>query len=82
MGNLKIEIFVDGALQPLTTVKIPISNLEFAKNLVPLEARSILEDSGISIDEIVRISKISEAWDRLIEVDDSATKKRIVISLE
>ncbi len=82
MADLKIRVFKGGESSPETTVTIPGSVLRIASRLIPKQTAIALEEKGIDLDEIVRLSENPEAKGTLIEVEEHKKNQRIVISLE
>jgi len=82
MADLKIRVFKGGESSPETTVTIPGSVLRIASRLIPKQAAIALEEKGIDLDEIVRLSENPEAKGTLIEVEEHKKNQRIVIALE
>ena len=82
MADLKIRVF-KGAMEELsTTVTIPGNLLRIASNLIPKRAQAALQDEGIDLDEIVRLSESPEARGKLVEIDGHERNERVVVSLE
>ena len=82
MTDLKIRVFKSDEEKPETTVTIPGHILKIASNLIPKKLAAILQDKGIDIDEIIRISENPDAQGTLIEVEEHKKNKKIVIILE
>lgn len=82
MSDLKVRIFKRGANDPATTVTIPGNVLRIASNLMPHRAAAALEDEGINLEELVRLSENPEAKGRLVEIDNHEKNEKITISLE
>jgi len=82
MSDLKIRVYKGGADNPATTVTIPGTILRIASNLVPKRAVAALQDEGIDLAELVRLSESSEVRGTLVEVDGHEKNERVVISLE
>ena len=82
MADLKIRVFKSGEKEPETTVTIPGNVLKIASKLIPKRLVAILQDKGIDIDEIIRLSKNPDAKGTLIEVEEHKKKEKVVIGLE
>ena len=82
MADLKIRVFKGGEEEPETTVTIPGNVLKIASKLVPKRLAAILQDKGIDIDEIIRLSENPDAQGTLIEVEEHKKKEKVVIILE
>ncbi len=82
MADLKIRVFKGGETTPETTVTIPGNVLKIASKLIPKKAATDLQDKGIDVDEIIRLSANPEAHGTLVEVEDHKENERVVIVLE
>ena len=82
MADLKIRIFKNGKTQPDTTITIPGRVLEIANKLIPKKATAALQDKGIDLDELIKLSKNSEIRGTLVEIEDHKKNEKILISLE
>jgi hypothetical protein len=82
MADLKIRIFKGGESSPETTVTIPGGILKFASRFIPKQAVIALQEKGIDINEIVRLSENPDAKGTLVEVEEHKKNQRIVIALE
>lgn len=82
MADLKIRVYKSGESEPETTVTVPGGVLRIASRLIPKRAAEALEDEGIDLDEIARLSEDPEAHGTLVEVDHHKKNERIVIALE
>jgi hypothetical protein len=82
MAKLKIKIFKDGQSEPSKTITIPDGFVSVASKLMPKEAASALESSGIDLNNLVKMSKDSDALGVLVDVDVHDKNKRIVVALE
>lgn len=82
MADLKIRVFKGGDPEPETTVTVPGGVLKIASKLIPKRATDALQEKGIDLDEIIRLSENPEARGTLIEVEEHKKKERIVIALE
>lgn len=56
--------------------------LKIASKLIPKKAADALQEKGIDIDEIIKLSENPEAHGALIEVEEHDENERIVIGLE
>jgi hypothetical protein len=82
MANLKIRVFKGGETEPETTVTIPGDVLKVASKLIPKRAATALQNKGIDLNEIIKLSTDPEIQGTLIEVEEHKENERIVISLE
>jgi hypothetical protein len=82
MADLKIRVFKGGEAEPETTVTIPGGVLKVASKLIPKQAAAALQDKGIDLDELIKLSTNPEVQGTLIEVEEHKENERIVISLE
>ena len=82
MADLKIRVFKGDKQQPETTITIPGSVLKVASNLIPKKAAAALQDKGIDLDEVVRLSENPDTHGHLVEIEEHKKNERVVISLE
>lgn len=82
MTDLKIRVFKSDEEKPDTTVTIPGNILKIASTLIPKKLAVSLQEEGIDIDEIIRLSENPEAQGTLIEVEEHKKNKKVVIVLE
>ena len=82
MANLRIRVYKGNNAKPDTTVTIPGSVLKIASKLIPRQAQLALQEKGIDLDELIKLSKNAEAHGTLIEVEEHSKNERIIISLE
>ncbi len=82
MADLKIRVFKSGAADPTTTVTVPGGVLKVASKLIPKQAARSLQEKGIDLDEIVRLSDNPNARGTLVEVEEHEKSERVVIALE
>ena len=82
MTDLKIRVFKSDEEKPDTTVTIPGNILKIASTLIPKKIAASLQEEGIDIDEIIRLSENPEAQGTLIEVEEHKKNKKVVIVLE
>lgn len=82
MSDLKVRVYKDGDSDPATTVTIPGGILRVASKLIPRRAIAALNEEGIDVDEIIRLSESPDAIGRLAEIEDHRKNERVVISLE
>ncbi|MEJ2646191.1 MAG: hypothetical protein P8180_14970 [Gammaproteobacteria bacterium] len=82
MTDLKIRVFKGDDPEPDTTVTIPGGVLKIASRLIPKQAMEALQDKGIDLDEIIRLSENPEARGTLVEVEEHKKNERVVIALE
>jgi len=82
MADLKIRVFKGGEAQPETTVTIPGGVLKVASKLIPKQAAAALQDKGIDLDELIKLSTNPEINGTLVEVEEHKKNEKVVISLE
>ena len=82
MPDLKIRVFKGSGSEPETTVTVPGGVLKIASKLIPKRATDTLQEKGIDLDEIIRLSGNPEARGILVEVEEHEKNERIVIALE
>jgi len=82
MADVKIRIFKYGDVEPETTVTIPGSVLNVASKLIPKKALEALQNEGIDLDELIRLSKDPEVRGTLVEIEEHKKNEKIIISLE
>ncbi len=82
MADLKIRVFKGGESNPDTTVTIPGGVLKIASKLIPKQAANALQEKGIDLDEIIRLSENPDAHGTLVEVEEHKKNERVVIALE
>lgn len=82
MADLKIRVFKGGEEQPVTTVTIPGGVLRVASKLIPRQAAEALQDKGIDLDELIKLSTNPEVRGTLVEVEEHKKNEKVVISLE
>ena len=82
MADLKIRVYKGGADEPETTVTIPGGILKVASSLVPKQATEALQEKGIDLEEIIRLSENPEAHGVLVEVEEHRKNEKIIVSLE
>jgi F0F1-type ATP synthase epsilon subunit len=82
MSSLKIRVFKGDDQQPETTITIPGGILKIASKLIPRQATAALQDKGIDIDEIVRLSDNPDVRGTLVEIEEHKKNEKVVIALE
>lgn len=82
MANLKIRVFKGDESHPETTITIPGGVLKIASKLVPKQVVSAIQDKGINLDELIKLSTNPEIHGTLIEVEEHKKNEKIMISLE
>ena len=82
MANLKIRVFKRGESNPDSTITIPGNILKIASKLIPRRLTEILQDKGIDIAEIIRLSENAEAKGTLVEIEEHKKNEKVVIALE
>ena len=68
MSDLKIRVYKDDGSDPDTTVTIPGGVLKVASKLIPQKARDALQEKGIELGEIVKLSEEPEVQGKLVVV--------------
>ena len=82
MADLKIRVFKGGEAEPETTVTIPGGVLKVASKLVPKQAVAALQEKGIDLDELIKLSTNPDVRGTLVEVEEHKKNEKVVISLE
>ncbi len=82
MADVKIRVFKQGDSQPETTVTIPGSVLNVASKLIPKKAVAALQEEGIDLDELIKLSQNPDVRGTLVEVEEHKKNEKIIISLE
>ena len=82
MVDIKIRVFKSDKAQPETTVTIPGIIIEVASKLIPKQAAAALQDEGIDLDELIKLSRNPEVKGTIVEVEKHDENKKIVVSLE
>jgi hypothetical protein len=82
LTDLKIRVFKNDEEKPDTTITIPGNILKIASTLIPKKLAASLQEEGIDIDEIIKLSENPDPQGTLIEVEEHKKNKRIVIVLE
>jgi len=82
VADLKIRVFKGDGAEPATTVTVPGGVLKVASKLIPKQAASVLQEKGIDLDEIIRLSDDPDARGTLVEVEEHEKSERVVIALE
>ena len=80
MENLKIQIHESGNVKPNQTITIPLSKLEFGKQLLPTKAKILLEREGINLNSLGELTNKNIPKGSLIEIESG--KEKIVIVVE
>lgn len=82
MTDLKTTVYKGSEPEPETTVTIPGGILKIASKLIPNKALTSLQEKGIDIEEIIRLSDNPDARGTLVEIEEHKKDERIVIALE
>jgi len=82
MLSLKIKIFKGENPEPDVTITIPLGILNVASKLIPKRAAVKLEEEGIDINEIIKLSENTDIRGTLVEIDDHGKNEKIIISIE
>ncbi len=82
MADLKIRVFKGDQSEPETTVTIPGGVLEVASKLIPKQVAADLEEKGIDLDELVRLSQKPDVQGTLVQIDEHKKNEKVIISLE
>ena len=82
MSNIKIRVFKRGETEPETTITIPGNILKIASKLIPHRLSEILQDKGIDIGEIIRLSENPDAQGTLVEIEEHKKNEKVIIALE
>ena len=78
--NLKINIFTKS--KPQTTYSIPCKIIKLNIELVPAPVTSMLQEEGISINEIAKLAAKAELSGTLLTVEHHISGDKIVIELD
>lgn len=82
MASLKIRTFKGVEAEPETTTTIPLGVLGIATKLIPKRATSALEEKGIDLGQIVKLSRKEEIQGTLVEIEDHRKNEKVIISIE
>ena len=82
MADLKIRVFKGDTTEPETTVTIPGGVLRVASKLVPKQAATALQDKGIDLDELIKLSQNPDVCGTLVEIEEHKKNEKVVIALE
>jgi hypothetical protein len=82
MSDLKVRVYKHGSADPSTTVTIPGGILKVAVKLIPRRALTAMEEEGIDVNEIVRLSESHEAVGELARIEDHDKDEMVVLALE
>ncbi len=82
MADLKIRVFKGGKGEPETTVTIPGGVLKVASKLVPKQVAAALQDKGIDLDELIKLSQNPDVCGTLVEIEEHKKNEKVVIALE
>ena len=77
MTDLKIRVFKSDEEEPDTTITIPGKILKIASTIIPKKLAEKLQEEGIDIDEIIRLSENPDAQGTLVEVEEHKKNKKI-----
>ncbi len=67
---------------PATKVTFPGGILKLACTFNPRKASRALQDQGMDLDELIRLSDNPEAIGTLVEIEDHRQNEKVVIGLE
>jgi hypothetical protein len=82
MADLKVRVYKIGETAPKTTVTVPGGVLKIASKIIPEQAMRALQEKGIDLAEIIRLSGNPEARGILLDVEEHEKQERVVIALE
>lgn len=82
MADVKIRVFKRGETRPDTTVTIPGSVLDVASRLIPKRAVAALQDVGIDLDELIKLSRNPDVRGTLVEIERHKKNEKFIISLD
>ena len=82
MTKLCIKKFKQGNENPLTTVSIPLAVIKMVKSLIPKKAKEELQNEGIDIQEIIKLSESPNFKGTVLEVEDHEKNEKVIISIE
>jgi hypothetical protein len=81
MKNLKISYYERQAdIRPTSVVTIPLSVLEIAAKLMPVEVKKVLETEGIDILGCKELVKVKDLKGPIIEIENQGAK--LIIAVE
>jgi L-serine deaminase len=78
--NLKINIIEK--TKPQTTYSIPCKIIKLSIDMVPAPVTSMLQEEGISIQEIAKLAAKSELTGTLLTIEHHISGDKIVIELD
>jgi hypothetical protein len=82
MADVKIRVFKRGETHPDTTVTIPGGVLAVASKLIPKRAVAALQDVGIDLDELIKLSQKPDVRGTLVEIERHKKNEKFIISLD
>jgi hypothetical protein len=82
MADVKIRVYKHGESQPETTVTIPGNVLDVASKLIPKRAIAALQEEGIDLEELIKLSKNPDVQGTIVEIEEHKKNEKIIISLE
>ena len=82
MADLKIRIYKGNLSDPETTITIPGNILKIASKLIPKKLAAFLQEKGIDVDELIKLSENPEARGTLVEIEEHKKNEKVVIALE
>lgn len=82
MANLKIRVFKNSESDPTTTVTVPGGILKIASKLIPKKITATLQEKGIDMAEIIKLSENPDAHGPLVEIEEHKKNEKIIIALE
>ena len=82
MADLKIRIYKGNLSEPETTITIPGNILKIASKLIPKKLATFLQEKGIDVDELIKLSENPEARGTLVEIEEHKKNEKVVIALE
>ena len=82
MADLKIRIYKGSGAQPETTVTIPGNILRIASKLIPKKLAAFLQEKGIDVEELIKLSENPDARGILVEIEEHKKNEKVVIALE
>ena len=82
MTDLKIRDFKGDKVEPETTITIPGHILREALNIIPKQVTAALQDKGIDLNELIRLSMNPEVKGTLVVIEEHRKNKKIEISIE
>ena len=82
MADLKIRMYKGNGPEPETTITIPGNILKIASKLIPKKLAVFLQEKGIDVNELIKLSENPDAKGTLVEIEEHKKNEKVVIALE